>query len=371
MFLSKSIISSYQNDSAFLSIHEPFFYFRLAKNITFAQTINFMKHIFRLWSFVAFVMLLASCDKPTPKVVLSGAAQGSYYTITYYDKENRDFQSQVDSIFALVDASVSLWNDSSIITKVNHNEPVELNQVFIDNFNAAIEAAELSGGLFDPTVSPLVAMWGFSYKNNITPTQHNIDSILEFVDYHKVSIVDGKVIKQDERISLDFNAIAQGYTSDAIAHFLDAQGVENYLVDVGGEIMARGHKPDGSKWVVGIEKPADSFDSEQIVQTRMELTNMSLVTSGSYRKYVEREGKRYSHTIDPRTGTSVQHNLLSATVLAENATRADALASICMIMGMEKSLELINSLDGVEAFYIYADENEQIQTYATEGFKTF
>jgi len=330
-----------------------------------------MKFNLHFWSFAAIILLsLASCNNQVPKVVLNGAAQGSYYSITYFDKDNRNFQSQIDSIFALVDASVSLWNDSSIITKVNRNEPVELNQVFIDNFNAAIEAAELSGGLFDPTVSPLVAMWGFSYKNNITPTQHNIDSILEFVDYHKVSIIDGQVVKKDERISLDFNAIAQGYTSDAIARFLDTQGIENYLVDVGGEIMARGHKPDNSKWVVGIEKPAESFDSEQIVQTRMEITDKSLVTSGNYRKYVEREGKRYSHTIDPRTGTSVAHNLLSATVLAENATRADALASICMIMGMEQSLKLINSLDGVEAFYIYVDEDEQVKTYATEGFKT-
>ena len=330
-----------------------------------------MKFHLHFWSFAAIILLsLASCNNQVPKVVLNGAAQGSYYSITYFDKDNRNFQSQIDSIFALVDASVSLWNDSSIITKVNRNEPVELNQVFIDNFNAAIEAAELSGGLFDPTVSPLVAMWGFSYKNNITPTQHNIDSILEFVDYHKVSIIDGQVVKKDERISLDFNAIAQGYTSDAIARFLDTQGIENYLVDVGGEIMARGHKPDNSKWVVGIEKPAESFDSEQIVQTRMEITDKSLVTSGNYRKYVEREGKRYSHTIDPRTGTSVAHNLLSATVLAENATRADALASICMIMGMEQSLKLINSLDGVEAFYIYVDEDEQVKTYATEGFKT-
>lgn len=319
---------------------------------------------------VLALVMLVSCGVKPREVVLGGEAQGSFYRIVYYDAEGRNFQPQIDSIFALVDASVSLWNDTSIISKVNRNEQVELNQVFIDNFNAAMEAAELSGGLFDPTVSPLVAMWGFSYKNNITPTQHNIDSILEFVDYHKVSIVDGKIVKQDERISLDFNAIAQGYTSDAISRFLEAQGVENHLVNVGGEIMARGHKPDNSKWVVGVEKPAESFDSEQIVQTRIEVTDKSLVTSGNYRKYVEREGKRYSHTIDPRTGMSAEHNLLSATVLAENATRADALASICMIMGMEQSLQLINSLDGVEVFYIYVDEDGQVKTYATEGFKT-
>lgn len=330
-----------------------------------------MKQNIFIKSFAVLALaMLVSCGVKPREVVLNGEAQGSFYRIVYYDAEERDFKPQIDSIFALVDASVSLWNDTSIITKVNRNEQVELNQVFIDNFNAAIEAAELSGGLFDPTVSPLVSMWGFSYKNNITPTQHNIDSILEFVDYHKVSIVDGKVVKQDERISLDFNAIAQGYTSDAISRFLKTQGVENHLVNVGGEIMACGHKPDNSKWVVGIEKPTESFDSEQIVQTRIEVTDKSLVTSGNYRKYVEREGKRYSHTIDPRTGMSAEHNLLSATVLAENATRADALASICMIMGMEQSLQLIESLDGVEAFYIYVDDDEQVKTYATEGFKT-
>ncbi len=315
--------------------------------------------------------ILVSCDDSPSKIIVNGTAQGSYYEITYYDKNGRDFKPQFDSIFNLIDGSVSLWNDTSIITKVNRNEPVALNQVFIDNFNAAIEAAELSGGLFDPTVSPLVAMWGFSYKNDITPSQHNIDSILEFVDYHKVCIVNDSVVKQDERISLDFNAIAQGYTSDAIAHFLETQGVNNYLVDVGGEIMARGAKPDGSKWIVGIEKPAENYDSERIVQTRIDISDQSLVTSGNYRKYFERGGKRYSHTIDPRTGTSVEHNLLSVTVLADNATRADALASICMIMGMDKSLQLIESLDGVEAFYIYVDDSEQVQTYPTEGFKTF
>jgi len=331
-----------------------------------------MNYNFFIKLIAAFALsMLVSCGAKPREVVLDGEAQGSFYRIVYYDAAGRNFQPQIDSIFALVDASVSLWNDTSIISKVNRNEQVELNQVFIDNFNAAMEAAELSGGLFDPTVSPLVAMWGFSYKNNITPTQHNIDSILEFVDYHKVRIDGGKLVKEDDRISLDFNAVAQGYTSDAIAFFLETQGVENYLVNVGGEIMARGHKPDGSKWVVGIEKPAENFDSEQIVQTRIEITDKGIVTSGSYRKYVEREGKRYSHTIDPRTGTSVQHNLLSATVIADNATRADALASICMIMGMEQSLQLINSLDGVEAFYIYVDENEQVKTYATECFKTF
>ena len=169
-------------------------------------------------------------------------------------------------------------------------------------------------------------------------------------------------------MQLDFNAIAQGYTSDMIAGFLDSRGITNYLVDTGGEIMARGEKPNGQPWIVGIEKPADNWDSEQVVQTRIALRDKGLVTSGSTRKYVERNGKRYSHCIDPKTGYPVEHQLLSATVLAENSVWADALASICMVMGMEKSLEIINALDGVEAYYIFANENDELETYATEGF---
>ena len=189
------------------------------------------------------------------------------------------------------------------------------------------------------------------------------------VDYRKVRIENGKVIKENPSIQLDFNAIAQGYTSDMIASFLESRDVKDFLVDTGGEIMARGGKPNGQPWIVGIEKPADNWDSEQVVQTRIALRDKGLVTSGSTRKYVERNGKRYSHCINPKTGYPVEHQLLSATVLAENSVWADALASICMVMGLEKSLEIINALDGVEAYYIFANEKNELETYATEGFK--
>ena len=169
-------------------------------------------------------------------------------------------------------------------------------------------------------------------------------------------------------MTLDFNAIAQGYTSDLIASFLDSRGIKNYLVDTGGEIMARGCKPNGQSWIVGIEKPAENWDSEQVVQTRVALRDKGLVTSGSTRKYVERNGKRYSHCIDPNTGYPVEHQLLSVTVLAENSVWADALASICMVMGLEKSLPLIESMDGVEAYYIYVNEKNELETFATKGF---
>jgi thiamine biosynthesis lipoprotein len=300
--------------------------------------------------------------------VLQGEAQGSYYAITYFDEQGRNFQHEIDSIFHAVDMSVNLWANNSVISKVNRNEEVTLDSIFIDNFRIAQEAAKLSDGYFDPTISPIVAAWGFSYKNGDTLTPQLIDSLRDLVDYRKVRIENGSVIKDNPAMTLDFNAIAQGYTSDLIASFLESQGVVNYLVDTGGEIMAKGGKPNGQSWIVGIEKPADNWDSEQVVHTRIALRDKGLVTSGSTRKYVERNGKRYSHCIDPKTGYPVEHNVLSVTVLAENSVWADALASICMVMGIEKSLPLIESMDGVEAYYIYVNKQNALETFASEGF---
>ena len=314
-------------------------------------------------------MVLGSCEEKHEKVVLQGLAQGSYYAITYFDDEGRNFQHEIDSIFHAVDMSVNLWVDSSIICKVNRNEEVTLDQIFIDNFNISQEAAALSDGYFDPTISPIVAAWGFSNKTGDSITPQLIDSLKRLVDYHNIRIEDGKIIKANPYIKLDFNAIAQGYTSDLIAAFLESRGIKNYLVDTGGEIMARGEKPDGQPWIVGIEKPAENWDSEQVVHTRIALRDKGLVTSGSTRKYVERNGKRYSHCIDPKTGYPVEHNVLSVTVLAENSVWADALASICMVMGMEKSLPLIQNLDGAEAYYIFVNEKGDLETFATEGFE--
>lgn len=313
--------------------------------------------------------MLTACNNQPKKIVLEGEAQGSYFAVTYYDELNRNLKHEIDSIFHAVDVSVNLWVDTSVISKVNRNEDVTLDSIFIDNFHIAQEAARLSGGYFDPTISPIVAAWGFSYKNGDSVTPQLIDSLKQLVNYSNIHIENGKVIKEHPAMTLDFNAIAQGYTSDLIASFLDSRGIKNYLIDTGGEIMARGCKPNGQSWIVGIEKPADNWDSEQVVQTRVALRDKGLVTSGSTRKYVERNGKRYSHCIDPTTGYPVEHNLLSATVLAENSVWADALASICMVMGMEKSLPLIESLDGVEAYYIYADEKNELRVFATEGFK--
>lgn len=298
----------------------------------------------------------------------SGVTQGSYFSITYFDEKGRNFENEIDSIFEAVDNSVSLWNENSIIRKVNRNEDVVVDQIFKDNFEWSRKASEFSGGAFDATIGPLVSAWGFHYKKELEMTPETVDSIRQLVDYRKIEIINDKVVKANPNMTLDFNAVAQGYTADLVGKLLETNGIYNYLVDVGGEIMARGTKPNGEEWVIGIEKPAENFDSERSVQIKINLKDRGIVTSGNYRKYIEKDGVRYSHSIDPKTGYPVPQDLLSATVIAENATWADCLASVCMLVGREKAIELLEHEKDIEAYFIYVEDGK-IKT-STHRLKT-
>ena len=305
--------------------------------------------------YIVLGFLLVSCSKQPQKINYSGVTQGSYFSISYFDEQNRHFEVEFDSIFREVDNSVSLWNENSIIRKVNRNEDVVVNQIFKDNFEWARKASEFSDGAFDATIGPLVSAWGFHYKKDLEMTPEMVDSIKQLVDYQNIEIINDRVVKANPNMTLDFNAVAQGYTTDLIGKFLETKGIENYLVDVGGEIMARGTKPNGDLWTIGIEKPAENFDSERSVQIKITLKDKGIVTSGNYRKYIEKDGVRYSHSIDPQTGYPVEQNLLSATVIADNASWADCLATICMIVGKEKASKLLEN-QGVEAYFIFVED---------------
>lgn len=305
---------------------------------------------------------LTACDS-VEKQQFFGTTQGSYYSIIYYDDQNRDFHHDFDSIFKEIESTLSLWDENSVIRRVNRNdETVVLNKIFIDNFNYAMKAAELSDGYFDPTIGPLVSAWGFHFKDGMLMTPEIVDSIKQLVGYKKIRIENGRLLKENPNMTLDFNAVAQGYTTDVIGEFLLSNNVTNFLVDVGGEILAKGCKPNGDLWKVGIEKPAENKDSERIVQEIVQLKDKSIVTSGNYRKYVEHDGKRYSHSLDPKTGYPSENSLLSVTIICENTAWADCLASICMVVGLEKAIEIIESLDyEVEAFFIYVEDGEVCQ----------
>ncbi|MBQ3844282.1 MAG: FAD:protein FMN transferase [Bacteroidales bacterium] len=311
--------------------------------------------------FILASISLLSCGHKQQKIKYEGITQGSYFSITYYDEGNRHFETEIDSIFREVDNAVSLWNENSIIRKVNRNEDIVVNQIFKDNFEWARKASEFSDGAFDATIGPLVSAWGFHYKKELEMSPAIVDSIRQLVGYQKVQIVDDRVVKENPNITLDFNAVAQGYTTDLIGKFLETKGVYNYLVDVGGEIYAKGTKPNGEMWTIGIEKPADNFDSERAVQIKLKLKDKGIVTSGNYRKYIEKGGVRYSHSIDPKTGYPVEHSLLSATVIADNASWADCLATICMIVGKEKASKLLEG-QGIEAYFIFVDEDGKLHT---------
>ena len=311
---------------------------------------------------IVLCCLLTNCNT-IEKQQFFGTTQGSYYSITYYDEQNRDFRPEFDSIFEEIENTLSLWDENSIIRKVNRNDTsVVLNKIFIDNFDYAMRAAELSDGLFDPTVGPLVQAWGFHFKEGMEMTPEIVDSLKQLVDYRKIKIENGKVVKENPNMTLDFNAVAQGYTTDVIGDFLLSKNVDDFLVDVGGEILARGRKPNGYLWKVGIEKPAENKESCRIVQEIVELYNQSIVTSGNYRKYVERNGKRYSHSLNPKTGYPSENSLLSATVICDNTAWADCLASICMVVGLEKAIEIIESSDySVDAYFIYLDDKGEVK----------
>ena len=325
----------------------------------------------RKYILIISALLLFSCKEQPKKTNYSGITQGSYFSITYYDESGRTFESEFDSIFVAVGNSVSLWDENSIIRKVNRNEDVVVDKVFRDNFEWAKKASEFSDGAFDATIGPLVAAWGFHYKKEMEMTPAMVDSIRQLVDFKKIEIIDNKIVKAKPNMTLDFNAVAQGYTADLIGTFLEEKGVTNYLVDVGGEIMARGGKPNGENWIIGIEKPSENYDSERNVQLKITLKDKGIVTSGNYRKYIEKDGVRYSHSIDPKTGYPVPQNLLSATVIADNAAWADCLASICMIVGKDKALQMLENSAGIEGYLIFVDEDGTIKTTSTSGFKEY
>ena len=325
---------------------------------------------------VVFILsvLTWNCSRAPEPVRLLGEAQGTYYSVIYYDDSSRNFQVETDSLLDAFDRSVSLWVPTSIISRVNNNNTsVALDEHFTGNFQLSMEISEKTGGAFDVTVGPLVRAWGFGFDSKKHVDDQIIDSLLKFTGYKKIRIEEGKIIKDDPRVSIDFNAIAQGYSVDLVGKFLESKGITNYLIDIGGEVKARGQKPGGKFWQVGIEKPAGHQNDERKLELVIALKDKSVATSGSYRKFYEVNGIRYSHTIDPKTGRPVRHSLLSASVIAGNTAVADAYATAFMVMGLEKAREFLKNNPGIglDAFFVYSGEDGRYQTYATPGFQKY
>ena len=293
----------------------------------------------------------------------SGVIFGTTYHVTYqYDE---DLEAEVVDKLKEVDAALSMFNERSTISKINNNQAVEPDKMFLDVFQLAQQVSKDTHGAFDITVAPLVNLWGFGFKHAQEPTKHAIDSLRQFVGYQKVSY-DGKTIqKQDPRIMLDCSAIAKGYGTDVVARLMDEKGVKNYLVEIGGEVVTRGISEKRVPWKIGVTKPTDdSLHIGNELQTVLNVTDKAMATSGNYRNFYYKGGRKYAHTINPKTGRPVQHNILSATVLCNLCAKADAYATAFMVMGLDKAREVLERNPDLMVYFIYDDKGQNKVWYS-------
>jgi thiamine biosynthesis lipoprotein len=325
------------------------------------------------WLIIALLpafVFLSACSSRKAYIYNEGPVYGTYYHVVYESPDGTDLHEEIKAKFQEFDLSFSTFNPESVISKINNNQPVEADIWFTRCFEKAQEISDITQGAFDITVAPLVNAWGFGFREKEKVTAELIDSLLQLTGYKKVRLENGKVIKENPGTMLDMSAIAKGYTSDLIADFLKSKGCENYMVEIGGEVVAKGRNSKGLDWKIGISKPDETglLTSEEL-QAIVKLPDHALATSGNYRNFYVEDGKKYAHTIDPVTGYPVQHSLLSATVLANDCMTADAFATAFMVMGLEKSVELANKLPYLEVYFIYADETGFNKVYMSDQFE--
>lgn len=315
---------------------------------------------FLLFLIVGSVLILTENDRKSPKPeyrTVQGKVFGTFYKVTCLSAS--DMQAVIDSALAGVDASLSMFNDSSTISKVNRGLPAGEDSLFLRIFRKSMEISEATGGAFDITVAPAVNAWGFGFKKAEDITDQKIDSLKEIVGYHKIHEELGHIIKADERMMLDCSAIAKGFGCDEVARALREHGVGNFMVEVGGEVVTGGVNPKGETWNIGISHPDEENESAGF-EAIIHLNDGAMATSGNYRNFYVRDGKKYAHTIDPKTCRPVSHSLLSATVLASDCATADAYATSFMVMGADSALSLLAGHPELDAYLIVATDSGNV-----------
>ena len=327
-----------------------------------------MKYIFYL--FTIFFFSCSSLDN-TILVTNSGEAQGSYYHIKYMSMLGEDFHSQVDSILLEVDSSLSIYKDYSVISKLNNREIVTADTLFSEVFLAAKKVYTQTEGNFDCSVKPLVNAWGFykdKFGDSIVIDSAKFRKILPYVGFDKISLIADTLV-MPKGMSLDFNSIAQGFTVDVIARFFENKNIKNYLIEVGGELLAKGKNADGNIWRVGVDKPSEDIDVKERFQFILDLENKALATSGNYRKFYEQDGIKYAHTINPFTGFPAQNRLLSVTVIHDNCMLADAYATAFMVMGVKKTKQFVASNPEIEIYLVYTGNDGDWKTFISPSMQ--
>ncbi len=317
--------------------------------------------------FIFYSVSLYSQQEP---IKIEGKAQGTTYHITYFDTQNRDFQPEIEKILKDFDLSVSTYIPNSIISRINSNEKnVIVDKYFIACFNKAKEVWKNTDGAFDPTIYPLSNAYGFGPGKKQKIEKAKIDSMLEFVGFQLIKLKGNKVVKKDPRVALDFNAFAQGYSVDVVSDFLNSKGIKAYIVEIGGEVYAKGRHSNGENWKIGIEKPIDNKETENPLKAIVKLENLAIATSGNYRRFVIEDGVKYVHHIDPKTGYPTKNNLLSASIFAKECITSDANATGVLVLGLKKAKVFLQKHQELQAYLIYSDENGNYQVYETPGIK--
>lgn len=317
---------------------------------------------------VLIITLLISC-KSDKYEILEGYAQGTTFRIVY--NSSNSYNIDIYKMLKEFDMALSTYEDSSIISLINKNDPnVTVNKLFTDFFNESKTAYEKSNGYFDVTVGPLVNAWGFGVTKEFRSDSSSIDSIMKFVGMDKIKIENNKLIKSDSRIYIDGNAIAQGQSVDFIASLFEKEGLANYMIEIGGEVRAKGVNEEGIPWQIGIDKPIENINDREL-QAIVSLSNKAMATSGNYRKFYELNGIKYAHSINPKTGYPARDILLSATIIADECAMADAYATACMVMGYEKAKKFIESNKDLEAYFIVSGKDGKYEIYQSDGFKKY
>lgn len=311
-----------------------------------------------------------SPGKPKEYIKLEGFTQGTTYSITYYDSLSRVLYKEIDSILNCIDLSMSIYNPESNISKLNSNQTDSVDNLLKAVIDSSYKVYQATEGAFDITVGPVVRAIGFGPDKTKGIDSAKVRSLLPLIGMNKIRLSGSKLKKDDSRIQIDVNAIAQGYTVDVIGRFLEQLGIMNYLVEVGGEITAKGKNAKGNSWVVGIDKPVESALPGEYIQAKVTISNgYGLATSGNYRKFIEVNGQKYAHTINPKTGFPGLSNLLSATVVAPSATTADAFATAFMVKGLDWSVSFLEQAKDIDAYLVYSDSAGNYRVWMNRGMQ--
>lgn len=340
-----------------------------------------MKDLLKYRNFLAgivFVLCMGSCkESPSLKTVAteSGNALGTTYTIKYEVNSGvKTITPDLKTLFDRVNRSMSTYLPDSDISRINKGDSTVVTDAYFKEVYTKAKAVwQKSNGMFDPTVGALVNAWGFGPGKALREmTQKQVDSILEFTGFDKVSLLDdGRIVKKHKSLYLDFNALAKGYTIDLIGRMLNEKGIKNYLIEVGGEIIAKGINPETmKKWTLAIDDPTQEGGTRTFI-ARLRLKDKAMATSGNYRKFRidSITGMRYVHIINPKTGYPQKSNVLSVSVIAATCMEADAYATTFMVMELSKTKELLNKLPGIDAYIIYIDDEDNLIPYTTKGFE--